>query len=253
MEEKKENNNGAGAESRREAQLARLRKRHPEKKFEDEEEIFGQISDDYDAYEAENGAMKEREKALSDMFRADPRSAYMLNDMREGRDPVMGLVRRFGMEVKDILDDPEMQDKIEAANKEYLERVAKSRELEEEYEKNMDSTLALLAKHQESAGLSDEEIDRVAAAWLQIVKDGVMGKLTEETITLLGNALSHDTDVEKARKEGEVLGKNTRIVEKLRERQKGDGLQNLGGSNNAEGTRGPRGRKSMFDWAQEAT
>ena len=46
--------------SKRDQHLERLRKRYPEKQFEDDEEIFGQISDDYEAFEQENSAMKER-------------------------------------------------------------------------------------------------------------------------------------------------------------------------------------------------
>lgn len=243
-----ENNN---VSSRREQHLERLRKRYPDKKFEDDEEIFGQISDDYDQFEQENGAMKEREKSLSDMFSADPRSAFFLNDMREGNDPVMGLVRRFGIEVKDVLDDPAMQDKIEEANKEYLERVKKSRELDKEYEANMDATLSMLSEYQQSRGLSDEEIDAICAAWLQIVQDGVMGKLVPETITLLANGINHDTDVENAQEEGEVAGRNAKIVENMRKSKKGDGIQTLNGRNGTPSQSGGR-PQSVFDLARQA-
>jgi len=231
--------------SRRELQLERMRKRHPEKKLEDDEEIFGTISDDYDEYE-------EREKALSDMFRADPRSAYFLNDMREGKDPVMGLVSRFGMEVRDVLDDPAMQEKIKEANQEYLDRVAKNRALEEEYDRNMDATLKALADYQARENLSDEEVDAICAAWLQIVRDGVMGKITAETIKLMSDAVNHDTDEEAAREEGLALGRNTKITEKLERRKQGDGIQNLNGRNGIAGGGGRERPKSIFDLAREA-
>ena len=130
-----------GVKSRRDQQLERLRKKYPDKKFEDDEEIYGQISDDYDQYEHDLDGYKGREKAMSDMFAADPRSAQFLADMHNGQDPYLGLVKNFGMEIKDVLDEPEMQDKIAEANKEYVERVAKSKQLDEEYEKNMDETL----------------------------------------------------------------------------------------------------------------
>ena len=104
--------------SRRDQHLDRLRSKYPDKKFEDDEEIYGQISDDYDTYEAELEELRGREKSLSDMFAADPRSAQFLTDMHNGNDPVLGLVRNFGVEIKDVLDDPEMQDRIAEANKE---------------------------------------------------------------------------------------------------------------------------------------
>ena len=238
--------------SRRAQHLERLRTKYPEKKFEDDEEIFGQISDDYDAFEAENGAMKERERTLSNMFRENPQAAFILNDMREGKDPVMSLVRRLGIEVKDVIDDPAMQDKIEEANKEYLDRVARSRKLDEEYERNLETTLhKTLPEYMQEHGLSEEEIDSICGAWIQIVKDGIMGKLTPDTITLIANALNHDTDVANAQEEGEVAGRNAKIMEKMRNSKKGDGITNLNGRN---GTPSQRGNKqpSVFDLAREA-
>ncbi|MBD5205014.1 MAG: hypothetical protein HDS84_01360 [Bacteroidales bacterium] len=238
--------------SRRDQHLERLRTKYPEKKFEDDEEIFGQISDDYDAFEAENGAMKERERSLSNMFRENPQAAFILNDLREGKDPVMSLVRRLGIEVRDVMDDPAMQEEIEKANKEYLERVAKSKELDEEYERNMEVTLnKTLPEYQQQHGLSDEEIDAIGAAWVQIIREGIMGILSPETITLIGNALNHDTDVANAQEQGEVAGRNSKIVEKMRNSKKGDGIQNLNGRNGRPSDQGGK-PKSVFDLAREA-
>ena len=237
--------------SRRDQHVERLRKKYPDKQFEDDEAIFGQISDDYDQYEQENSAMREREKTLSDMFSADPRSAYFLNDMREGNDPVMGLVKRFGVEVKDVIDDPAMQEKIKEANQEYLDRVAKSKKLDEEYDRNMEITLSkTLPEYQQQNGLSDEEIDNICAAWLQIVRDGVMGKLTTETLTLIANALNHDRDVADAQEEGKVAGRNAKIDMKLRKPQQGDGITTLNGRNSAP--RQNNKSQSIFDLAREA-
>lgn len=248
----KDKNAMAGTETSRKGQhIERLRKKYPEKKFEDEEEIYGTISDDYDNYEKELDGYRGREKKLSDMFAADPRSAQLLTDMYNGTDPVVGLVNRFGLEIRDILDDPEMQDKIAEANKDYVERTAKSKKLDEEYESNMDATLETLRQYQQSQGLSDDDIDKICAAWLQIVRDGVMGKLTSETITLIANALNHDADVANAQQEGEVAGRNSKIVETHRKRTRGDGTQPLNGKNGQPAGAGRRSQ-SMFDLAQEA-
>lgn len=238
--------------SRRDQHLERLRTKYPDKKFEDEEEIFGQISDDYDSFEQENSAMKEREKSMSNMFRENPQAAFFLNDMREGKDPVMSLVRRLGIDVKNVLDDPDMQDEIEKANKDYIDRVAKSRQLDEEYERNLETTLnKTLPEYMQQHGMSEEEIDKICAAWIQIVNDGILGKLTSETITLIANALNHDTDVANAQEEGEVAGRNSKIVEKMRNSKKGDGIQNLNGRNGTPSQRADK-LQSVFDLAREA-
>ena len=222
--------------SRRDQHVERLRKKYPDKKFEDDEEIYGQISDDYDQYEQELEGLRGREQSLSNMFAADPRSAQFLTDMHNGKDPVLGLVRNFGVEVKDVLDDPEMQDKIEEANKEYIERIAKSKKLDEEYEANMDATLETLRKFQAERGMSD---------------DGVMGKFSTETLDMACKALNYDADVAAAGEEGEVAGRNSKIVEGLRKSKKGDGIAPLGGKN-GESAGAPKKAQSMFDLANEA-
>lgn len=238
--------------SRRDQHIERLRSKYPDKRFEDDEEIYGQISDDYDQYEQELGQYKGREKSLSDMFAADPRSAQFLTDMRNGNDPVVGLVKTFGVDIKDVLDDPAMLDKIAQANKEYIERVAKSKKLDEEYEQNMEVTLETMRQFQSERGLSDEQMDAVADHLLGIVHDGVMGKFSPETLDMACKALNYDADVAAAGEEGEIAGRNAKITEKLRKSNKGDGTAPLGGKNGQGGAAPERKPQSIFDLAAEA-
>lgn len=235
--------------TKREAQIERLRNKYPDKKFEDDDEIYGQISDDYDQYDRELGEYRDREKTLSDMFSADPRSAQFLSDMHKGEDPVLGLVRNFGVEIKDVLDNPEMQDKIAEANREYVERVAKSKELDEEYERNMAVTLETLRHYQQERGMTDEQIDAVIDALLRIVRDGVMGKFDVDTLDMMVKAIDHDADVDIAAEEGRIAGRNDKIVESLRKSNMGDGVSPLGGKN---GSPSQRRESNMFDLANEA-
>ena len=238
--------------SRRDQHLDRLRNKYPDKKFEDDEEIYGQISDDYDQYEQELEGLRGREKSLSDMFAADPRSAQFLTDMHNGTDPILGLVRNFGVEIKDVLDNPEMQDKIAEANKEYVERIANSKKLDDEYEKNMDVTLETLRQFQAERGMSDEQIDQVVGFLLGVVRDGVMGKFSTETLNMACKALNYDADVAAAGEEGEVAGRNAKITEKLRKSNKGDGTAPLGGKNGQGHSSSPQKNQSIFDLAAEA-
>lgn len=236
--------------SKRDLQIERMRTKYPDKKFEDDEEIYGQISDDYDQFEQKIGNYEKNEKAMSDMFAADPRSAQLLADMHNGQDPVLGLVRNFGIEIKDVLDDPAMQERIAEANREYVERAAKSRQLDEEYSKNLEVTLETLRQFQSERGMSDEQIDAVMDSLLGIVNDGVMGKFSPETLDMVCKAMNYDSDVAAATEEGQVAGRNAKITENLRKRQKGDGTNPLGGTNGGDGS--GRKQQNMFDLAAEA-
>lgn len=236
--------------SKREEQLSRLRKKYPERRLEEDEEIYGAISDEYDEYDSLINGYKEREEKLSKMFSEDPRSAQFLVDMYNGNDPVVGLVRNFGIEIKDVLDDPEMQEKISEANKEYVERVARSRELDAEYERNLETSLGTLEQFKGEYGLSDEEVDGAVVFLLGIVTDGVMGKFSKESLEMAVKAMNHDTDVAAASEEGKIAGRNAKITEQLRQRRQGDGTTPLGGKHN-EGVRKGSGQ-TMFDLAHEA-
>lgn len=236
--------------SGRERVQKRLREKYPEKQFEEDDEIYGQISDDFDKIDEEIGGYRDREQKLSDMFAADPRSAQYLTDMYNGNDPVIGLVRNFGEEIKDILDDPEMQEKIAEANKEYMERVAKSKELDEEYDKNIEETFATMKEYQEANGYSDEDMDKLANFLFSVVRDGVIGKFSKSTLEMGMKALNFENAVAEAAEDGEVAGRNAKITEQLRKREKGDGTMPLGGKNGSAETPAAQKRQSIFDLAR---
>lgn len=235
--------------SKRDITLERLKVKYPDGNFEDEEAVFSQINSDYDNYESEINALQDREQAFGDMLASDPRSAAFLMDWKNGEDPVVGMVRKFGVEIKDVLDDPDMQDKIAEANKEYLERVAESKELESMYEKNLTESLAMLEKLQAEKGYSDEQIDGAVEWLMQVYRDVVVGKFAPEVIDMAMKAQNYDDDLAQAEAEGEVRGRNAKIEEKLRTRKAGDGIVTLSGNS---GERGPRKPQSMFDLANEA-
>lgn len=236
--------------SKRQAHIQRLRKGHPDIPLDDDEQIFGAISDDYDRLESENSAMREREKTLSDMLSSDVRSAYFLNDMRQGIDPVVSLIKRFGPELKDIIDDPDMHDKISQAGKEFNERAAKSAQFDQLYDQNIARTLGqTLPQFQQQRNLSDDDIDKIGTAWIQIVREGVLGILSPETATLIADAIYHDKDVASAKEEGNIAGRNAQIDMKLRRAAQSDGVSNLAGRNASQSPQKPQ---SIFDLAREA-
>ena len=237
--------------SKRDLLKERLHSKYPEKEFSDDEEFYGQISDDFDDSDKKLNDYKEREKTFSDMFTSDPRSASFITDWRNGEDPVIGLIRRFGPEIKDAIDDPNMQEQIAAANKEYIERLEQSKKLDEEYKQNISETLSYLDKMSEEGQLDDDKIDDAMALLLKIVHEGVAGKFTPETIDMAVKAINHDVDVEDADRAGEVRGRNAKISEKLKKSNKGDNLPVLDGANGNE-PKAPNMRRNIFQIAKMA-
>lgn len=237
--------------SRRDQFGERLKKKYPDRDYADDEALFGQINDDYDEYDNQLSGYKERESKLTDMFTRDPRSAQFITDMAQGKDPWTSLINRIGIDgVKEMLDDPTKMDEFAASNKEYVDRIAKEKGLEEEWEKNMKSTLAMFEQKQQELGLTDEQIDAVADYVKEITNDAVIGIIKPETVDMILKAINHDADIEAASAEGEVRGKNAKVEAKLRKPQRGDGTPTLAGANNAPAPAKQKG--SIFDIADDA-
>lgn len=238
--------------SRRESVLGRMRTKYPEKKFEEEEELFGQIDDDLAASEEEIGKYKEREGKLAGIVGKDPRAAQFLSDMANGKDPWLAVLERLGIDgVSDLLNNPEKQEEYAEANRKYVERIAKEKSLGEEYETNFAESMKLLEQMQTDRGLSDEQIDGAMDLIMKITNEAIMGKFTPETIDMALKAINHDAEVEAARNEGVVAGKNAKIDETLRQPKAGDGLPAMGGTNNGP-TRQKQRNFNIFDYAEAA-
>ena len=235
--------------SKRELLNERMKGKYPDMDFSDDEVLAGRINDDYDDYESQLSGYRDNEKKITDLFNADPRSASFMIGWSEGADPAVELVRQFGTDIKEAIDDPERQEAIAAANKEYLERVAKEKELEETYQANLAESLKNIDELQAKHGLTDEQVDEAMALVLQIANDAVVGKFTPETIEMAMKAINHDVDVDEAALEGEIRGKNTKIEETLKRNEAGDGVAALAGKNNIPPK---RAGQSIFDEARGA-
>ncbi len=223
--------------TKRDMAKERLKTRYPDREFADDEAVFGQINDDFTDYDTQLAGYKDREKKFSDMFTSDPRSARFLTEWRNGGDPVIMLVRQFGTDIKDALEDPEKLDAIAEANKDHVERVAKAKELEDLYKANSEQTLQDLAAYQQENGLTDEQID---SAWEYLKEVGnniIIGKVTKDMLDMAFKAINHDADVATAAEDAEVKGRNAKIEEQMRKAKKGDGVAALDGQNNVPQTK----------------
>lgn len=208
----------------------RMRKKHPEMDFTDDEAVFSRIGDDYDEYDKTIEGYRDREKQFSDLFRKDHRSARIVSAWSQGNDPIVELVRMYGTDIKDVIDNPERIDEIAEANKEFVDRLAESERLESEYEKNIASSLEAFDKMQAEKGLSDEQAEAAWTLLTSIVRDGIVGKFSPESIEMAIKATGYDTAVADAKQEGEVKGRNAKIDAKLDRSNKGDGVTMVSGS-----------------------
>lgn len=211
--------------TKRDVALERLKSRHPDTDYQDDEAIYGAMNDDYDSDQKTIEGYKANEKALSDMMSADPRSATFLQAMKGGKNPFVELVRNFGDDFVDLLSDPDYAEEVAGAQEEYLKRVSDGNKLKEEYDKNMKESLQVFAQMDEEFG--EETTDELVGKLMVVANDIIRGKFTKETLDLFRMAKDHDKDVADAAHEGEVRGKNSKHLGNLQLRKKGDGTADL--------------------------
>lgn len=229
----------------------RLKAKHPDGEYADDEALFGQIDEDYANYDAELGQYREREGKLTALLGKDPRSAQFISDMAKGEDPWIAVVKRLGVDgITDLMNDPSKQEAYAEANREYVERLAKEKGLEEEYQNNFDASMQMLEQMQQERGLSDETIDAAMDLVLTMANEAVVGKFSRETVEMALKAVTHDAEVENARSEGEVAGRNAKIDETLRKHQDGDGMPAGNGGTGVPPKK--KGRKTFFDLVDAA-
>lgn len=235
--------------SKRDLVRERLAQKYADKSFDDDEALYGQINDDYDSYENELQGLRDEEGKLTNLMNSDPRSARFLHSWMEGGDPLAALVREYGDDFMEQMQDPEKQEELAQASKDFAERMAKDKEYEDQYQANMQQTLADIDAVQQEDGLSDDDIDEAMTFLIGVMKDGLLGKFTPESIRMALGAIHHDQDVAEAGEEGEIRGRNTNIREKLRKSKRGDGMPTMGGRNGSTQKTKPQ---SIFDIAEGA-
>lgn len=235
------NNQNAGAatqqatKTKRDLALERLKSRHPDTDYADDEAIYGAINDDYDEDQASIKGYKENEKALSDMMSADPKSAVFLQAMKAGKNPWVELVRNFGEDAIDYFTDPENVDEIAAAQSDYMKNVSDGNKLEEEYNSNLENSLKVFDAFEDEHG--EDVTNEIIGEIFVDANNVIRGKFSKEMLEMRLMGKNHDKDVNDAAAEAEVRGKNSKHMEHLKLRQKGDGTANLD-SASADGNNG---------------
>lgn len=243
--------------SKRDTTMERMKAKYPDRSYDDDEALFGQINDDYDEYDKKIAESQSREKAFSDMFHSNPKSARLMMEWKDGKDPVASLIRIYGKEeILAAIEDPARLEAIEEANKEFAERVAKNDEYDAQYEKNFPESVQAIEAWMAKSGVTEEAVDNAVTALSKICGDFIVGKFTPETIEMILKAQNYDADIEQAQLEGEVAGRNSKIEEKLRKGKKGDGTVALDGRNGSPDSKPKRdlgaldrldGSKSIFE------
>ena len=210
------------AKTGKELMLERLSVKHPDINGDDEESLFGAIGADYDEYDKQiesNAQMRESLDKMLAIFEESPEAAALYVDLAKGGKSVLEyLIENYGDDFLEALEDrdPETIAKITKAESNYRAKVAKDKELGEQAKQNLVVSLDALDEAAKEAGVSDEDKDKAFEAYANMLDDAIRNKVSKETWLMFIKGINHDKDVAEAADEGEVRGRNTKIVEKLK-------------------------------------
>lgn len=169
-----------------------------------EDAIYEMMTD----YATRQAAYDENNGKLRDLLISDPECAELIQKWIETGDVRAALVEQFG-------DELGMSDEAKGNFKANLDswrgRKEENDRLSAEAEENWKQSLAELDAWGEEKGLSLEQKRDVMLRLLAITFNGMENKYGRDDFELAQKALNYDNDVEAARTEGMVAGKNAKI------------------------------------------
>lgn len=208
--------------SGRELLVERLKVKHPDIDDTNDESIYSVINSDYegsDVLAEDNKRMKDSLDKMLQVFDKHPDAASLYVDLARGGTSVLEyLIERYGDDFLEALRDrdPEMIAKITAAENKYRSRLAQEESMRVESEENLTMSLDALDEAANMAGISEEDKDRAFSAFVSVIDDAIRNKVSVDTWQMFIKGLNHDKDVEAAEFEGEVRGRNAKILEKVK-------------------------------------
>lgn len=255
-----ENSEKKKSRASREKLLALAREHYPERKFRDLDtpEVEGEegvddlddaISEYVEELQSGKAAYDEKNGKLRALLLNDPYVADVMQDWIETGDPRAALVKTFG-------DDLGMSDEAKETFKGELagwrERKAASDEADKVAKENYLQSLASLKEWGDAKGLTLEQQRDIMVKLLTIAINGFCEeKYSVEDFEMVNNAINHNADVEAARQEGEVKGRNEKIAAQRKTAGKAAGMiptaVGLGGGRTAEPR--PAAPASNSPWA----
>lgn len=197
----------------------RYSQKYPERDFSAENaenELDDEVIAELEKFDAELEGYRGNDKKIKDLFNSDPRSAnFMVSWMAGGGNPIQYLLDIFGPELQEALESEEGRARIIESTNKWLERKATEEQGMAERMANYEQSINDLAAFAAEKGISDEQAMAIFEKVNQIGFDVIEGKFTREAYEMAFDAMHYATDVEEARKEGEISGRNAKIQEKL--------------------------------------
>ena len=206
----------------------RMKSRYPDRNFDSTDGQNSQNSleqsileafDEDDSRIRELSGLEEKTNALTELFNKSPRAAVFLNTLAATMDPSAAIYKAYGKEAHDAFVEGNASEMIANIEAEDARIRAENDQFEEEKAANLKASFAALDEWRKEKGLSEDQAVDVFMRFYDVLSDALVGKYSVELFEMGWKADHYSEDVENARREGEVAGRNANINEKRRRRQ----------------------------------
>jgi hypothetical protein len=251
-EESHEEDNGDNEDNPQPAmQSEALREAYPDEDLSDPgrvNEIIGELVGSKKDLKAE----REANEKLYDLFENSPEMVSIVRRMDQGDDIITAIASTVQIpeaieEMKE--NDPEKYKKFlkaQAQRENRQERAQeKQEEFEQEFQENQEASQSNIDQFKNDQNMDDQTAEKFLGEINDHFSNIVKGKVSMDFLNLMQKALNYEQDVEKAKEQGKVEGRNAKITAE-KNKKKGDGLPNINsGSPKEHSSKASVGKKAL--------
>lgn len=208
VKETKEDKEQKKEKSQRDMFYERHKADYPDDDEKDEELFYKR----HNERRAEYDKLKKSDSDFRKLVHDHPQYGAMFLDAADGKDFMESFLGRFSKdEIMEAYDDPEKSQALSKRYNDYLKGEEDGKKFREEGDSNIKDTLERFKKFCEKNGIEDDEKVKMWDSIIDFYSDGARGKFSDKLFEMFHKAATHDTDVENARREGEVAGHNAKV------------------------------------------
>ena len=216
--------------SGRDKLVERLRSYNPEGVYDEDEALYEGVGSMLDDRDNSLSEMRGKMDELAGVFKRSPQVASFFVDMVDGKGIYESLSRNFGPDLMAAIEgDDEVRAEYDNGLAEWQAAADERDARNSTFKTNSDQTMADYEAWLAEEGYTPEERAELEAEMVAISNAMGEGKFMD-FVRALNRSRRYDRDIENARSEGEIRGRNARIAEERTLPKEGDGLPNMRGA-----------------------
>lgn len=223
MEKEKDEAGVVVTPTKKEMFFANLKKKYPDREFNDEEEFYGASMEGYDAEHEYRKGSEASNKEFFDKLQENPDVALFIGSILNKES--FGKALSY---LSDVLPFEEGSDDFNAYKESVSERKRKADEAEAaaaEYEANLQESANSLQEFADENGMTPDEAMEFVQNITSTISDKLFsGKIDKDFLSAFYKAQNYEKDLMVAKEAGTIQGRNEKIDAKKRALTKGDGL-----------------------------